>query len=513
MKFIYIFFSLLVLHSALCANTNRKLCQNYLSDQLYTILKTDEISEADAQLFRKITENFGNNELLYSVFKNLGIAEIVKLEDHDLIKVNRFYEEFFKNLNPEIISDQIKNDLDGFHHPKLIYSETGWVNFLENETVELMLNKLAKISKITKSARIGIALSNQFSILLSNKSHHDYIDDIVEPMIDLPTFLKNSKYFDIFPELTRRRVKEKWLYAGMQASDLIMDINFIEDVDELRHACGTCELMPRNFNTALLMKLMDIQSTRSTLILYGKTPIGLVKHEGDHTFLALKNVRNLVGELILVKGGVYAVSSAIALKTRVSVIDLENFVHPKNLFLPLTYMRDIEGPFTTTDFKNYLEALDIIVETTSAATLPLSNFIPPFIQYWSNAKNKRLYLESLDNKNLLLVMKMFWDEINSPEDYLGKLSSNGLRIILIDKWSKISNPESFLNLLESADKEEVLIAQWPNLKDKDKYIEQISEYTFGKILANHWSKLKNPEEYLGKISDPYILELVIKHKR
>lgn len=385
-----------------------------------------------------------------------------------------------------------------------------------NETLKKRIVALAEFATTTRSYKPAIALSREFKTLVQMPELSGELDAILKPLISKPTFLKNSLYFDSFSAVTRARIQKQWGYASPTSEDLVLNIDFFsssEDYESNGMFCGTCDDMPPAFFSTLKKKMQDVDSSQSILVKAGRAPIGLIKKDGtDPSFLALRNVRNKKGELILVKGGVYAVHTDFESYAWRGSLNINSVPFSERRFYPLTFMRSVDKEFTPTEFKSFLEMLDQAVQAWSPKPTRPRAETPRYLTDWTQAKDKEKYLNSLSSSPLALTLIARWSEIQSAEQFLSKLESNHLKSVLLKKWSAVSEPEKYLAHLNQDDLFEIMIPHWATLKNPDQYIEQFQEYDFGKILTANWYRVENPERYLGLIQDEYLRQLILRTK-
>ena len=263
--------------------------------------------------------------------------------------------------------------------------------------------------------------------------------------------------------------------------------------------------------TASKMKFADKKSEYSTLVRSGDIPIGIVKKMGDRSFLSLKNVRDTHGKLILIKGGVYRVHRTLA--NSGSVIDINRLKKSERLFYPLTFMRDLDGPYTNREFKGFLSYLDEISEKTVKVKTP-PKVKAGYLVEWDAAVDKEKFLMQAHETQIKQLLLKRWDQVPSPETYLLKLSPENFKTVLTERWESISQPQEYLSMLSGESLVEVLIDKWARLQNPEQYLSKIEfEYDVGKVLSIYWSRIKDPEFYLNRIQDDQIRGLVMRHKR
>ena len=512
------FLALLLFLSSSLESLAADRCSPHLKPTIDRILALENVSAESERAFTAVNQALLSGSLdretLSQAFSlNLKPKIVAKLTRYDIHAFDRFYRRLFELLNPETLAE-LSESAARFSYD-VIQDSGPWIRFLEPDTIAVLVEKLAKTVRVNKSRYVGIALSSQFSTLLSQAHVSDSLDEIISPMISNPSFLKNVAHFNSFSTKTKARIEKAWGYSSNRENALVLGCDLFDSVSyaELGRYCGTCEVMPLTFHAALYDKLEDPKATTSILVKIGREPVGLVKNQGDRSFLALRNVRNTQGRLILVKGGVYATHESIGPSNSGPTIDLNNRPENERLFYPLTFMRSLDGPFTKQEFKEFISILDVAVaswrsEVTSPRTSELT-----YLRAWKEAQDKDAYLLSLDSQNLLLLMRRIWNQLPNREAYLNRLNSKSLAVIVIEKWDSLMNPESHLQQLAEEELVEVLTEKWESLSEPEPHLQRLTEHDVGKVLVRNWKKIRDPESILRqRISDPYLRDMILRLK-
>ncbi|MFZ4714258.1 MAG: hypothetical protein ACOYL6_11115 [Bacteriovoracaceae bacterium] len=510
----HLFHLLLWLSFSICTYAE-SICDRHVQNLNLSKFNNAYITPTSTEVFLKfekaISQNNISSTILNGALFNLSPDAIAKLSELNLDKFQNFYQQFAERIDPEKIAKSIKKNDNSFY-PDIIRSEKKWLHLLKADTATLLIQKMSKVAKLSGSKNIGISLSSQFDFLLQEQAFTQYIDDIVEPMISSPTFIKNSKYYDSFPLVTRQRIKQQWQYEGKQTTDLVLDIGHRQDFSKIEHTTGTCEDMPTTFFEALMLKVDNLKSNQSILIKVGKIPLGLIKQIGDQTFLALQNVRNFQGELILLKGGVYGTSTSLANSNSSSTLNFKNSTKEDKEFHPLTYMRNIAKPFTEKEFKEFITDLDFMVKNWSPKVSKPRAKVAQYLLDWESTPDKIAHLKNVNDETLLKILIKRWEEIPNPEQFFPRLDSPSLRLVLDNNWKKIINPDQYLSKLSPEDHIEFLSSKWTDIQNPEQYLDSLEEYNLGKILSRLWYKIEDPEKYLDRIESPFIKDLILRNK-
>lgn len=457
-----------------------------------------------------------SNELFELVLKKVSPADVALWAGDEPTRFDWFYSKIAKQIDPIKLAQEAQSNPSAFTL-SIISDERPWIQFLEPTTLDTLIHKLGRIAQESKSPRIGISLSTQWDSILKHSRLAPSVDSIIQPMLELPTFLKNMAFYEKFSSITRRRIRNQWGYSPGASSSITAEISLFQltpDFEKWVVSCGRCPDLPETFQTSLLLKKYDIKSKAGVLVKAGSDVLGMIKNSGDRSFLAFRNVRDSQGRIVLVKGGVYAPHRLMAPDRHMSVVQLNSLPTAARQFYPMTYMLDQGNVrYTRAQFRAFLKSLDEVQQQWKSSVPPSRPKLPKYLTEWEKATDRTQYLSHLGSRELGLLLLKRWDEVPEKERILMRLKSKDYSRVLIEKWDEIAHPEAHLLKLEEEEFVEVLLARWEGVKNGEQYFEKISEYDLGKILVRHWNSISSPESVLMKIRDAEIRERVLRLRK
>ncbi len=453
-------------------------------------------------------------EFANKLIREVTPAHLAKWVDYDPIQFDAFYKKLIQSVDADLVSKSLQKPEDYFMF-SIFESDDHWLRFISPETVDQMIRLLSVITKKTQSTEPVLALRHHFERILQSSLKTELIT-LFTPLVAKSRFLKNMRYFEEFPPAIQDLITKTWGYSiQSKQDDFVANIQLFDVANENNsaiHGCGICEVMPTTFDATIRAKFLDPSSSAGVILRVGWTPIGIIKNDGDRSFLALRNVRNTRGELVLVKGGVYDTDKRISPNRYPTLINLNDLPASVRFFYPLTFMRKGLSEMGTEKFKQFVSTLDALNTQLSPRPRAPRPEIPQYMSDWKAARDKTAHLHSINDRYLILILENDWINVPNPESYFSRLTPQQLVSMLQEKWTMIRNPEQYLELLAYDDFVRLLQNRWPDIKNAEGYLDRLADYDLGKVLANRWGQIKNPEEILARIQDPWLRDLIIRTK-
>lgn len=452
-----------------------------------------------------------SGEVAKRVIHGMTPAHVAQWLDYDPNRFNAFYSRLIKSIDVDVIAAAVKKD-DYFFF-SAFESDDPWLRFVDPETIDQLVSVLAKVAKKTQSAEPVLSLRYDYDRILQSSRKEDLVT-LFRPLVVKSTFLKSMRHIEEMPPAIQEMVAQTWHYSlHTQDQDFITNIRLYDVADENNSTirpCGACELMMPAFERAVRSKFLDAQSTAAVVVRVGRAPIGLVKNDGDRSFLALKNVRNSRGELVLVKGGVYRPHQDIAPERFLPSINLNDLPVSSRSFYPMKFMSGLSNTVTPAEFKKYIDVLDSLTASLSPRPSRPRPAVPRYLSLWYAAPDKTVHLNSVNNQNLYRILDTDWANVPNPELYLSRLNPKQLLSMLQEKWALIKNPDQYLSQLTYDDFVLLLQSRWSDIRNPDAYLDRLIEYDLGKILANRWDSIKNPQIHFERIQDPRLRDIILR---